>query len=68
MLAKRNVRLLNEAEWIGVEPKRFGLVVDEDARQIDLHLPSGRPRSSERSAMRWSGLVPPQRSYGADLH
>ena len=45
VLAQRDVVLRHEAEHVGVERQRRGLVVDRDARQVDPHalLLAGRP-------------------------
>src|SRR4051794_12712732 len=46
MLAERDVGLRAEAQDVGVEGQRLGLVVDQHARQGDLHVSSGGRRSS----------------------
>jgi hypothetical protein len=37
VLAERDLVLLHEAEHVGVEAQRLGLVVDQDAHHVDPH-------------------------------
>ena len=56
-VAGGDIGLLHEAEDIGVEGQRLGLVVDQDARGHDLHRSVSFRASGQRSAISLSGVV-----------
>ena len=52
-----DVGLLHEAEDIGVEGERLGLVVDQDAGDVDSHRSGSFRGSGQRSAISCRGVV-----------
>jgi hypothetical protein len=57
VFAGGHVRLLHEAEDIGVEGERLVLVIDQDARGHDFHRSCSFCGSGQRSAISCSGVV-----------